>query len=327
MISPIINETPVQEIHWPGESQNRFFIKRDDLIPYSFGGNKVRIAESFISDMKEKKANAMIIYGDLRSNLCRVLANRLADEKIPSIMIATEENEENADLPFNTALIRFFGTEIRTCKKDGIAEAVDQAFADLRLRGFVPYYIYGDRTGSGNEGIAASAYAPVWPEISIFERREGLHFDRVYVPYGTGSTMGGLIAGEIENQEPENRVTGISISSRTPERAVLLLEKAITGRLKISGIPLPAALSSWIDLRTEYNCGGYGLYTEETEAVIREMLLKCGIPMDPTYTGKAFAGMLQDVQKRGLSGKNILFLHTGGLPLFFDYLKRRPLLS
>lgn len=326
MITPIISETPVQEISWP-ENENRIFIKRDDLIPYSFGGNKVRIAEAFLADMHARGGDAMIIYGDLRSNLCRVLANRLADLQIPSVMIATEENEEDGYVPFNTSLIHFFGSEVITCPKDGIAEAVDRAFEMLISRGLRPYYIYGDRTGSGNEGTAAAAYAAVWPEITGFEVRHAIHFDRIYVPYGTGSTMGGLIAGEIEHGEPENRVTGISISSRDPARAVNILKTAILSRLKKSGTPLPRDTGAWIDLHTEYNCGGYGRYTGRIEDILRQMLISCGIPMDPTYTAKAFAGMLSDLRKNRAAGKNILFIHTGGLPLFFDYLRSHPELS
>ena len=50
------------------------------------------------------------------------------------------------------------------------------------------------------------------------------------------------------------------------------------------------------------------------------MLLEEGLPLDPTYTGKAFRGMLDYLDDRGVRGKSVLFLHTGGTPLFYDYL-------
>ena len=64
--------------------------------------------------------------------------------------------------------------------------------------------------------------------------------------------------------------------------------------------------------------GGYGQFNEEIIKTIKELLLNEGIPFDPTYTGKAFWGMKQYFKDRKINSKNILFIHTGGTPLFFD---------
>jgi len=61
---------------------------------------------------------------------------------------------------------------------------------------------------------------------------------------------------------------------------------------------------------------------ERVDEVIKSVMLKYGISMDSTYTGKAFSGMLQYIEKKQILGKNILFIHTGGTPLYFDYLSR-----
>ena len=349
-------DTPIQKIRWPEAGDNHIYIRRDDLLPYSFGGNKVRIAAAFMQDMKKKGCDALIMYGDRRSNLCRVLANMCSDESVPCLMIATEEHADGTT-PFNAKILEQFPVRVLPCPKNAIAETVDRAFSILRAEGMTPYYIYGDRTGSGNEGTAAQAYADAYRLIADWESVHKIRFDRFVVPYGTGSTQGGFLAGMIEAGD-FRPLTGISISSRTEQRALRILEDTVTDGLRIrgffqaneekgtasaSGLPLPHPLnqeerrerkehrqdpvsdlpiceSGRIHLETGYNCGGYGLYNEEIEQTIEQMLKLNSIPMDPTYTGKAFAGMIRYLADHNIRGENILFLHTGGLPLFFDHL-------
>lgn len=72
MLNNLIEETPIQLIE---NKKNNIFIKRDDLIPFSFGGNKVRIAYEYIKDLQKKNYSCMVAYGNSRSNLCRAIAN------------------------------------------------------------------------------------------------------------------------------------------------------------------------------------------------------------------------------------------------------------
>ena len=68
----------------------------------------------------------------------------------------------------------------------------------------------------------------------------------------------------------------------------------------------------------KYTSSGYGNADDEIQAVVRNMFINYGIPMDLTYTGKAYNGMLQYMVENRIENKNILFIHTGGTPLFFD---------
>ena len=79
--------TPLYELFRDEASGNRIFIKREDLLPFSLGGNKVRIAEAFFEDMRQKGCDVLVGYGNVRSNLCRVLANRCFHEHIPCYII------------------------------------------------------------------------------------------------------------------------------------------------------------------------------------------------------------------------------------------------
>ena len=318
-----MNKTPIQELSVREEGKNRFYIKRDDLLPVSFGGNKVRIALAFLEDMERKGCDALIAYGDRRSNLCRVLTSLCAQRRIPCLIIATSEHREESP-SFNERIIRSYAPEVFSCEKDRVAETVDRAFEHLRSRGFRPYYIYGNRFGTGNEGVAAGAYALGYREIREQEAELGQPFDRIVTACGTGSTLGGLVAGSVECGDDPRRILGISISSRSRERALSVLAETVRSRLSESMPGGPAACPSEKDLssclKTEYNLGGYGLYDGRVRSVIRNMMRENSVPLDPVYTGKAFLGMLDYLRNHDVRGERILFLHTGGLPLFFDYL-------
>ena len=317
-----VTATPIQKLRPVISADNTIYMKRDDLLPFSFGGNKVRIADAFLRDMYRTDCDALIMYGDLRSNLCRVLANACVMLGIPGMMVATSEHADNAGLSFNEQMIRSFHVPVIFCEKDAIPQAVDQAFEQLRNSGRRPYYIYGNRYGTGHEGVAAGAYAAAAAEIAGWEAENGLRFDRIVTACGTGSTAAGLAAGFLRRGD-ERPVTGISISSRTPERARQAVYDAVRSCLNgdISGKKLPdGACIPLLEIHTEYNAGGYGICTDRIRRTIAEMLRVNGIPLDPVYTGKAFLGMLDLLRDRQITGENILFLHTGGLPLYFDYL-------
>lgn len=297
----------------------QLYVKRDDLIPYAFGGNKVRIAEEFMSDMRARGCDSLIMYGDLRSNLCRVLAFMCRRNGVPSLMVATSENAGDTT-SFNEDIVRRLGVEVLECRKDGIPDAIDCAFQTMRDRGFKPYYIYGDRTGSGNEGTAANAYAKAYLEICSQERDFGIEFDLVACPYGTGCTLGGLVCGSLEADDGR-RIVGISISSRTPERAGLILEDTVLGWYAKQGKRPPADFRNNLNLQCGYNSGGYGARDPRVDQLIELMLLENSLPLDPTYTGKALRGVLDYLRDAGIRGQKVLFLHTGGTPLFYDYLR------
>ena len=308
--------TPVQPLL--SSDGNRLFAKRDDLLPFSLGGNKVRIAAAFIDDMKRKGKNALIMYGNDRSNLCRVLASACRAEKIPCLMVCSDDPDHTHTVTGNSRLVGLFGVEIIRCAKNAIAPAVDTAFSRLRERGYDPYYIYGNRLGGGNEGTAARAYADAYGEILRDEEELGLHFDYIFHASGTGSTQSGLVAGHLASGD-DRKIVGISVS-RDKERGTRIIRDGVASWFRDRGEEPPSGFEQEILLEDAYLSGGYGQYDEEILRVIREQFLANSLPLDPTYTGKAFRGMQAYLEERGITGKNILFIHTGGIPLFFDAL-------
>lgn len=308
-------ETPLYEL-FQDESGNRIFIKREDLLPFSLGGNKVRIAEAFVVDMEKKGGDVMIGYGDLRSNLCRVLANRCCQKKIPCYIICTGGDGTGHGETANSWLMKLSGAVLVPCKKTEIAETVDRVTAMLRDKGRRPYYIYGNRLGRGNEGVAAGAYAPVYREIAEQGRRQGVTFDYLFLPSGTGATQSGLVCGHLLAGDGA-RIVGISVS-RDRTRGTEIILEGIESYFRMRGAEVPEKAREEVRLEDEYRKGGYGCYDKEILDCIREVFLQHGVPLDPTYTGKAFLGMCKYLKERGIRDSRVLFLHTGGAPLFYE---------
>ena len=313
-------ETPIQKLDLPNDRGIRLYCKREDLLPFSLGGNKVRIGEQFYRDMLEKNCDCMVVYGNSRSNLCRVLANMCCAGGIPCYMICSgEDHDDPGIMTNNSRLMRWLGAEVIPCDKKGIAQTVEDTMNDLTARGYRPYYIFGNKFGEGNEGTPVQAYADGYREIRAFEEREQIRFSHLFFASGTGSTQCGLVSGKLLEGGDE-KIVGISISSREYERAMNVMKNGIRDYFRKRGFELPENFEKELILETSFRKGGYGLYDQEILDVIREQFTRNGLPLDPTYTGKAFAGMLHYLKDNDIRDTNILFIHTGGSPLFYDCL-------
>ena len=125
------------------------------------------------------------------------------------------------------------------------------------------------------------------------------------------------------------KIVGISIARKNPRGRDVVIDSIReylqdkhyvdeTKRARISGSEIEEK-TIFLD---DYTGDGYGKESSEIEDTIKESLVKYGMPLDSTYTGKAFLGMKKYIKEKNLFDKNILFIHTGGTPLFFDDLKR-----
>lgn len=297
--------TPVIQI--PDENNN-IYVKRDDLLPFSFGGNKVRIALEFIDDMKKQGKDCIVGYGNARSNLSRALANLCYQFKIPCHIITPADEDGTRIDTYNSKMVLSFDAKFHYCKKTNVKETVERVLSGLREEGLNPYYIYGASTGKGNEHTPMLAYVKVYEEIKN-------QYDYVFLATGTGMTQGGLLAGKAINNGTE-KIVGISVARSTAQETEVLRRSLECFSNKIQKIG-----SCEINVEDTYLCDGYGMYNRQIEKTIHQQLVCNGMPLDPTYTGKAFWGMQDYLKKNKISGKKILFIHTGGTPLFFDYMK------
>lgn len=297
-------KTPVIQI--PDE-KNSIYIKRDDLFPFSFGGNKVRIALEFINDMKKQGKDCIVGYGNARSNLSRALANLCYQFKIPCHIISPADEDGTRIDTYNSKMVLSCDAKFHYCRKTNVKETVESVLNDIRKEGLKPYYIYGDSTGKGNEHTPMLAYAKLYEEIKG-------QYDYIFLATGTGMTQGGLLAGKAINNGTE-KIIGISVA-RSAAQEIEVLRKS----LECFSDRIQKIENYEINVEDAYLCDGYGTYNRQIEKTIHQQLICNGMPLDPTYTGKAFWGMQDYLNRKCITGKKVLFIHTGGTPLFFDYM-------
>ena len=297
-------KTPVIQI--PDE-KNSIYVKRDDLLPFSFGGNKVRIALEFINDMKKQGKDCIVGYGNARSNLSRALANLCYQFKIPCHIISPADEDGTRIDTYNSKMVLSCDAKFHYCRKTNVKETVESVLNDIRKEGLKPYYIYGDSTGKGNEHTPMLAYAKLYEEIKG-------QYDYIFLATGTGMTQGGLLAGKAINNGTE-KIIGISVA-RSAAQEIEVLRKS----LECFSDRIQKIENYEINVEDAYLCDGYGTYNRQIEKTIHQQLTCNGMPLDPTYTGKAFWGMQDYLNRKCITGKKVLFIHTGGTPLFFDYM-------
>lgn len=301
---------------------NQYYIKREDLIPFSFGGNKARKAAEFYKEIRACGADVVMTYGSNSSNHCRIIANMAASMGIACHVISPEENRERL---YNTRLVENFGATVETCPVTEVSGTIDRRMETFRREGKNPYFIMGG--GHGNPGTRACVNT--YREIAAYEEQSGIFFDYIFHASGTGTTQAGLVSGKLlldagrrENGQAVSgqKIVGISIA-RTQERGREVVRQSIEDYLgaRYAGLYRETELV----FTDDYCMGGYGKYTPEVSETIEEVMKSDGIPMDTTYVGKAFFGMRRYAEAHGLQGKNILFIHTGGTPLYFDLLDRK----
>lgn len=298
-------KTPIIQIQ---NEHNEIYIKRDDLIPFSFGGNKVRIALEFINDVEKQGKDCIVGYGNARSNLSRALANLCYKFNIPCRIVSpTDEDGIRIDT-YNSKMVLSCNAKFHYCKKTNVKDTVENLLKDLLNEGLNPYYIYGDSDGQGNEHIPMSSYKKVYEEI------QG-KFDDIFLDTGTGMTQGDLLAGMAVNKGKEN-IIRISVARTARHEIEVLLNslKCFSKRIQNIG-------DCEIYVEDAYLCNGYGTYNGQIEKTIHQQLINNEMPLDSTYTGKAFLGMQEYIKRKNINGKKYYLFITGGTPLFFDYMK------
>lgn len=289
---------------------NHFYIKREDLIPFSFGGNKARKAQLFFQEIDKGNYDCVLTYGSSSSNHCRVVANECCRRGMSCYIISPEEASEPT---FNSQMMELFGAEITTVPVSNVHDTIVGKIDELREAGKYPYFI----EGGGHGNIGTEAYVQCYEEIREYEEGQNIHFDYIFFASGTGTTHAGLISGHLLAGD-EKSIVGISIARKNPRGRDVVIQSIrdyMGDRASEEAIQVATV---FIDDYTS----GYGIDDKRVAETIEAVLKIYGIPLDATYTGKAFMGMADYISQNEIENNNILFIHTGGTPLFFDALNK-----
>ncbi len=311
--------TPLEHLPHLTQYMNgpHIFIKRDDLLGLAGGGNKTRKLEFLVADALRQGADTLITVGAVQSNHCRLTLGAAAKEGMRCRLVIEQRVPDSYDYDAtgNNFLFRLLGVEKTTVVDLGTdLGAVMQAEADeLEEEGRKGYVI----PGGGSNPLGALGYVSCAQEIlaQAFDKR--LQFEHLVCASGSGGTHSGLLVG-LGAMSSEIQVTGISVRRPVAEQEELI-GGLVTGTRAFLGLP-SELLEGELEIFDDYVGPGYSLPTEEMAEAVRIFARTEGILLDPVYTGKAAAGLLDLIQKGHFQkGEKVLFLHTGGSPGLYAY--------
>jgi D-cysteine desulfhydrase len=300
--------TPIEALPRLSETLGgpEIFIKRDDQTGLAFGGNKTRKLEFLVAEAREKRADVLISAGAIQSNHCRQTAAAAAKFGFECILVLTGEIPKKASA--NLYLDELFGARIvtvadRADRDRVLKETFDKALGEGKNPYLVPY--------GGSSATGALGYAFAMEEFV----KQDLEADWMVFGTSSGGTHAGLVLGQ-RVFGYKGKVLGISIDESEDwlKAHISALASETSERLgkRIEFAP------DQVLANADYCQAGYGVLTEAEREAVRLFAKYEGLLLDPVYTGRAAAGMI-DLIRKGFfeKGEKILFWHTGGQPALF----------
>jgi L-cysteate sulfo-lyase len=293
------------------------WIKRDDCTGMSTGGNKTRKLEFLLAEARDRNADVVLTQGATQSNHARQTAACAARLGIACHLLLedrTGKRDPDYTQSGNVFLDLLHGASIehRAASPDMNAE-LEKSASRMRAQGRRPYVI----PGGGSNPTGALGYVNAALELITQANDLGLRLDHVIHATGSAGTQAGLIAGlaGIRSGVPLLGI-GVRAPREKQEQNVFDLACATADRCGIPG----AVAREQVVANCDYVGAGYGFSTPASIDAIRTLARLEGILLDPVYSGKAMAGLIDLTRKgRFKKGENIVFIHTGGSAGLFGY--------
>lgn len=302
----------------------RLYIKRDDYSGINlFGGNKIRKLEYLLGDARKQGCDTVFTYGATQSNhaMQTVTACRRLGLTPVLYLVAIVAPDEN-DVRANLLLDKIMDAEIHIVYQEpGETEenAEERSFAlarehmaRLNAAGHKCY----DVPMGGASPIGSAAFIEGYTELTSQLEQQSLSADYLFHGTGTGGTMAGLAAGK-KLIDSATEIISINVSAKQDWEYRVRCAEIATESLACLGISLPVLPE---DFHTDLNyyAPGYELPNAAAAEAIKLLARKEGLLVDPVYTGKAFAGMLDYIRSGKVApGSTVVFWHTGGATALF----------
>jgi 1-aminocyclopropane-1-carboxylate deaminase/D-cysteine desulfhydrase-like pyridoxal-dependent ACC family enzyme len=281
----------------------RLLVKRDDAIPFGFGGNKVRKLALVAARARAEAADTLITVGGVQSNHARVTAATAAKLGMRAVLVANGAPQERATA--NALLDHVLGAEVvYVASRDDRAPKMSELVDRLRAEGRRPFAIpVGASTPLGSLAFA----------LAVAELSDQMAAPDVIVhSTSSGGTQAGLVAGCRLLGLP-TRVIGISAddSAASLENRIGDIIEGIAALLNLEAAVLAGGTAVEVDDR--FVGAGYGVPTEASREATELAARTEALFVDPTYTAKAMAALIAFVRRRQFGDhQTILFWHTGG---------------
>jgi 1-aminocyclopropane-1-carboxylate deaminase/D-cysteine desulfhydrase-like pyridoxal-dependent ACC family enzyme len=292
------------------------WIKREDLLPVAFGGNKLRNLEFLVGAALAEGADCLVTSGRRWSNHARLTAaaGARAGLDVHLVLSGPPTDPPNPGVRLGELL----GATIELAATDDRAERkalVERAMADLRARGRRPYLVAVG--GSGVAGAVGQVLAGI--ELAEGAAAVGFTADDLVVPSATGGTQAGLLVG-LRTAGAATTVHGIAATP--PDEVRPKIAAIVAGLAALEG--LASVPEREIHLDAGQLGAGYGRRTEAADEATRLLARTEGILVDPIYTAKALAGLVASVRAGAFDGRRVVFWHAGGTPGLFEPLDGAP---
>lgn len=322
--------TPVQHLPRLSRLVSKFgpvelFVKRDDLTHGPATGNKIRKLEFLLQEAIAKGMKAVFTCGGLQSNHARATALLCRQVGLECVLfLRGEAPPPGSPLEANLLLDRLAGATVHFITQDEydhIGRTFVQYAEPYRQRdGKMPLFV----PEGGSNDIGAMGYIDAFREIVSQAGKDGLpeRFSSMVVANGSGGTHGGLLLGRsLFDWEDDCNILSFNIS-RTAEQMADRVKWVAMAAIQRYRMPI-SLLAADLHVIDGYVGPGYAKATPELYDFIAEVAREDGLLLDPVYTGKAFFALVSELtstpEKAAIFGKNVLFIHTGGLPSLFAH--------
>ena len=301
------------------------YIKRDDFTGMSlFGGNKMRKLEFLLGEAKARGCEYAVTYGATQSNHAMETSTACRRMGIKPILYLTAVvPPEEGDTRANLLLDRILDAEIHIVPiEPGETEAEAEARSFVMGAARAAELTLGGRPCidipmGGASPIGSVGFALGYVELAQQLGELGLTADAIFHATGTGGTLAGLAAGR-KLLYDGTKIVSIAVSPKDPVAYPQRVAELGTAVLRLLGSPLSLDPTMDICLDTHYYLPGYEQPSEAASEAIRLLAREEGLFLDPVYTGKAFAGMLDHIRTgRIAQGETVVFWHTGGATALF----------
>jgi 1-aminocyclopropane-1-carboxylate deaminase/D-cysteine desulfhydrase-like pyridoxal-dependent ACC family enzyme len=303
------------------------WIKREDLLPLAFGGNKLRNLEFLIGAALADGADSLVTSGRQWSNHCRLTAAAGARAGLAVHLVLTGPPAARGAAGPNQRLDELLGATVHVTATDDRAERaalVEAVAADERAAGRRPYVI--GIGGTGPIGAAGQVLAGleigdqlgaagVGEAAVVLPSATGVGEAAVVLPSATGGTHAGVLTGLALGGLAARRVVGIAVAAPAAELRPAI-DSILDGLAPLVGLRVAP---DTVVLEEDQLGAGYGRPTAAAEDAARLLARTEGILVDPIYTAKALAGLVARVRDGRLTGP-VVFWHAGGTPGLFERL-------
>ncbi len=285
------------------------WMKRDDCTGLAGGGNKTRKLEFLIADALVADATVVLTPGAIQSNHARQTAAACARVGLDCHLVLEDRTGHDDDhlANGNVLLDQLFGATLEVCgAEDDPATVLEDAAARHAALGARPYVI----PGGGSNPIGALGYVNAAIELVGQANDIGLDIDHIVHATGSAGTQAGLVAGltAIRSGIP---VLGVSVRANTTAQEVAVLDLALATADHIGATGCLTADDVVVD--DDQVGPGYGLATDAMVDAMRLVARTEGIVLDPVYSGKAMAGLIDRIRRGAYDrAEHVVFLHTGG---------------